>query len=219
MELAESRCPQIAGIRRRDAASDKKQDGRNRFGRWDAICLLANWRPTFCSTLDTFSFSTFFVPARDFFFLYGAPVMPTELLHRGWRCPAGLDRSEEPMLGTILIILLILLLVGALPTWPYSLLSRRRHRSHSDHRAGAGPGRTHLAAVSILARHCEHQRSNPKAWQRLDCFVACSAFKDDEPAKNDAQRISLIHSSSESTVTPNFCASVSFEPAPGPATT
>ena len=42
--------------------------------------------------------------------------MPTELLHRGWRCPVGLDRSEEPMLGTILIILLILLLVGALPT-------------------------------------------------------------------------------------------------------
>src|SRR4029077_20579742 len=61
-----------------------------------------------------------FVPARDFFFLYGAPVMPTELLHRGWRCPVGLERSEEPMLGTILIILLILLLVGALPTWPYS---------------------------------------------------------------------------------------------------
>src|SRR4029077_20881301 len=45
------------------------------------------------------------------------------------------------------------------------LLSRRRHRLHSDHRAGAGPGRSHLAAVSILvARHCEHQRSNPKAF-------------------------------------------------------
>jgi hypothetical protein len=70
--------------------------------------------------VDTFSFSTFFVPARDFFFLYGAPVMPTELLHLGWRCPAGLDRNKEPMLGTILNILLILLLVGALPTWPYS---------------------------------------------------------------------------------------------------
>jgi hypothetical protein len=36
------------------------------------------------------------------------------------RCPAGLDRSEETMLGTILIIVLILLLIGALPTWPYS---------------------------------------------------------------------------------------------------
>jgi hypothetical protein len=34
---------------------------------------------------------------------------------------AGLGRSEEhAMLGTILIILLILLLIGALPTWPYS---------------------------------------------------------------------------------------------------
>jgi hypothetical protein len=31
-----------------------------------------------------------------------------------------LDRSEETMLGTILIIVLILLLIGALPTWPYS---------------------------------------------------------------------------------------------------
>jgi hypothetical protein len=34
---------------------------------------------------------------------------------------AGLARSEEhSMLGTILIIILILLLIGALPTWPYS---------------------------------------------------------------------------------------------------
>jgi hypothetical protein len=32
----------------------------------------------------------------------------------------GLDRSEDTMLGTILIIVLILLLIGALPTWPYS---------------------------------------------------------------------------------------------------
>lgn len=30
------------------------------------------------------------------------------------------QRREETMLGTILIILLILLLIGALPTWPYS---------------------------------------------------------------------------------------------------
>ncbi len=66
-----------------------------------------------------FRSARFLFQRRDFF-LYGAPVMPTELLHRGWRCPTGLDRSEEPMLGTILIILLILLLVGALPTWPYS---------------------------------------------------------------------------------------------------
>jgi hypothetical protein len=46
---------------------------------------------------------------------------------RGWNlsptisvATAGLDRSEDTMLGTILIIVLILLLVGALPTWPYS---------------------------------------------------------------------------------------------------
>jgi hypothetical protein len=28
--------------------------------------------------------------------------------------------KERPMLGTVLIIVLILLLLGALPTWPYS---------------------------------------------------------------------------------------------------
>jgi hypothetical protein len=34
---------------------------------------------------------------------------------------AGVGQREEySMLGTILIIILILLLVGALPTWPYS---------------------------------------------------------------------------------------------------
>jgi hypothetical protein len=44
-----------------------------------------------------------------------------ELLPRGRRFPLGLERSEENnMLGTILIIILILLLIGALPTWPYS---------------------------------------------------------------------------------------------------
>jgi Protein of unknown function (DUF3309) len=32
----------------------------------------------------------------------------------------GLATSEEVMLGTILIVILILLLIGALPTWPYS---------------------------------------------------------------------------------------------------
>jgi hypothetical protein len=30
------------------------------------------------------------------------------------------DSEETPMLGTVLIVILILLLVGALPTWPYS---------------------------------------------------------------------------------------------------
>jgi hypothetical protein len=36
-------------------------------------------------------------------------------------CRLGLGMAEEnAMLGTILIIILILLLIGALPTWPYS---------------------------------------------------------------------------------------------------
>jgi Protein of unknown function (DUF3309) len=43
-----------------------------------------------------------------------------EPLFPRWRYRTGLDRSEEIMLGTILIIILILLLIGALPTWPYS---------------------------------------------------------------------------------------------------
>jgi hypothetical protein len=34
-------------------------------------------------------------------------------------CRVGVERGT-PMLGTILIIILILLLIGALPTWPYS---------------------------------------------------------------------------------------------------
>jgi hypothetical protein len=45
---------------------------------------------------------------------------------RGNRCPrltvliAVTNDGEFPMLGTILLILLVLLLVGALPTWGYS---------------------------------------------------------------------------------------------------
>ncbi len=34
--------------------------------------------------------------------------------------PVGLDRRARVMLSTILIVVLILLLIGALPTWPYS---------------------------------------------------------------------------------------------------
>jgi len=34
--------------------------------------------------------------------------------------PGGVGQERGNMLGTILIILLILLLIGALPTWPYS---------------------------------------------------------------------------------------------------
>ena len=41
---------------------------------------------------------------------------------RGFRCPSYWRSSpgEKRMLSTILIIILILLLIGALPTWPYS---------------------------------------------------------------------------------------------------
>jgi Protein of unknown function (DUF3309) len=35
-------------------------------------------------------------------------------------CRVRLGARNTPMLGTILIIILILLLIGALPTWPYS---------------------------------------------------------------------------------------------------
>ena len=31
-----------------------------------------------------------------------------------------ITQKEEPMLGTILLVILILLLVGAVPAWPYS---------------------------------------------------------------------------------------------------
>jgi Protein of unknown function (DUF3309) len=61
-----------------------------------------------------------FVPRRRRFFLWNALAPFLEPLFPRGRCPLGLDRSEATMLGTILIILLILLLVGALPTWPYS---------------------------------------------------------------------------------------------------
>ncbi|WP_456306665.1 DUF3309 family protein [Nguyenibacter vanlangensis] len=36
------------------------------------------------------------------------------------RAPAPGDHMEDEMLRTILLIVLILLLIGALPTWPYS---------------------------------------------------------------------------------------------------
>jgi Protein of unknown function (DUF3309) len=43
-----------------------------------------------------------------------------ELLRPGvvliWHCP----RQEDFMLGTILIVILVLVLLGALPSWPYS---------------------------------------------------------------------------------------------------
>ena len=50
------------------------------------------------------------------------------------------------MLRLVLIILLFLLLLGALPTWPYSggvgILPERRPGSSSHHRAGLVLGRS-----------------------------------------------------------------------------
>jgi hypothetical protein len=43
----------------------------------------------------------------------------TFAFHRRFLAGLGMERGNV-MLGTILIIILILLLIGALPTWPYS---------------------------------------------------------------------------------------------------
>lgn len=48
----------------------------------------------------------------------------------------GIAPLEAPMLGTILIVLLILMLVGALPTWPYA--------------AGWGPGPAGILGVALV---------------------------------------------------------------------
>ena len=37
-----------------------------------------------------------------------------------WNSASETRRSYEMSLGTILLIILILILIGALPTWPYS---------------------------------------------------------------------------------------------------
>jgi len=50
------------------------------------------------------------------------------------------------MLSTILIIILILLLIGALP-----LLSRRHLRPHPDHHHHPGADRTNLKSTSAIA--------------------------------------------------------------------
>jgi hypothetical protein len=36
------------------------------------------------------------------------------------RCPGNVVQSERGTVSTILLIILIVLLLGALPTWPYS---------------------------------------------------------------------------------------------------
>jgi hypothetical protein len=45
---------------------------------------------------------------------FGTFVVPERFLFGWQRC------EESVMLSTILIVILILLLIGALPTWPYS---------------------------------------------------------------------------------------------------
>src|SRR5262245_59107443 len=62
---------------------------------------------TFCSTAAARFLSTASSLARNF---------PTA----GRVAGSGVGQEQENMLGTILIIILILLLIGALPTWPYS---------------------------------------------------------------------------------------------------
>ncbi|MGB9406806.1 MAG: DUF3309 domain-containing protein [Terracidiphilus sp.] len=42
------------------------------------------------------------------------------MLHKLSRIRAVRKRREENMLGMILIVVLILVLIGALPTWPHS---------------------------------------------------------------------------------------------------
>ena len=53
------------------------------------------------------------------------------------------------MLSTILIIILILLLIGALPTWPYirlGLLPGRRSRAYTRDRDHSGVAGTNLSS-------------------------------------------------------------------------
>jgi Protein of unknown function (DUF3309) len=57
-----------------------------------------------------------FVPARRLERRFGWVVLETS---KAPRCDEHSERKEEAM-GTILLIILILLLVGALPAWPYS---------------------------------------------------------------------------------------------------
>ncbi len=113
------------------------------------------------------------------------------------------------MLSTILIIVLVLLLIGALPTWPYS--------SGWGYYPGGGLGLILVIVIVLGAR-----RTNI-----VDAVIAsgpCQRFaRLREPVGSFSevppQRMSFAHSSSVSTLTPSLVASASFEPAPGPATT
>jgi hypothetical protein len=48
------------------------------------------------------------------------PALASRLAIRGWATEASLAGKEMPMLSTILIVILILILIGALPNWGYS---------------------------------------------------------------------------------------------------
>jgi hypothetical protein len=73
------------------------------------------------------------------------------------------------MLGTILIIILILLLVGALPTWGLfkrlGLLSRRDARHHFDRRYYSGPDGTDIEFFAQVGR--AHKEAPTPARPRL----------------------------------------------------
>jgi hypothetical protein len=49
---------------------------------------------------------------------YLAQGLPS--LGQGKRIPSGSESDREDEMSTLVIILLVLLLVGALPSWPYS---------------------------------------------------------------------------------------------------
>jgi peptidoglycan/LPS O-acetylase OafA/YrhL len=57
-----------------------------------------------------------FVASMDHNAVRAAPELLTGATVFIWHCP----RQEKIMLGTILIVILVLILLGALPTWPYS---------------------------------------------------------------------------------------------------
>jgi Protein of unknown function (DUF3309) len=58
------------------------------------------------------------MPGQRFYMLRGGnfPDAAVFFVER----PRGRAQGDRGMLGTILLIILILLLIGALPTWPYS---------------------------------------------------------------------------------------------------
>src|ERR1035441_5640654 len=74
--------------------------------------------------------------------------MESQAAHnRCWRVGGTRSHFERKfMLGTVLVVLLVLMLIGALPTWPHS----RNWGAWSDRRAGLGSGNSGCPA---FARH------------------------------------------------------------------